>query len=163
MNAERYIGQCRLEIASYDLWREVIVIVIVAVEPDGNVICRLSGASWVSALICGRTRNPKTGGGCSQSWSAIRSTSPSPAGIPPPPTWNNQKTFFDRIVLPCIFETHAGVLHPHWQVISHVDLKKHRSCIQLLGKPCLSVELWLKLATKRPQSTGLGKVQGRAS
>ena len=109
--------------------------------PDGNVICGLSGASWVSALICGRIRNPKTGAECSQSWSATGSTAQSPAGSPPPPTSKNQNGLFfpgqgwhyqnhaDHFwstlcfILPCIFETHAGMLHPHWQVIRHVDLK----------------------------------------
>ena len=59
-----------------------------------NVIFRLSGASWVSILRCGRTRNPKTGAECSRSWSAIGSTAPSPADIPPRPTWNNSESFW---------------------------------------------------------------------
>ena len=137
---------------------------------------RLSGASWVSTLICGRTRNPRTGAECSQSWSATGSTAPSPAGNPPPPTWNNQKsclqatarpsvfrnhvdTFWSRSVSPCIFETHAGVLHPYRQVISHVNLKvvEGYHYLLFLEKPCLLGLFCLKLETRGTQLTGLGQ------
>ena len=66
---------------------------------------RLSGASWVSTLICGRTRNPRTGAECSRSWSATGSTAPSPAGNPPPPTWNNQKSCLQATARLTFFKT----------------------------------------------------------
>ena len=59
------------------------------------------------------------------------------------PTSNVDISFEHLFIEPCIFETHAGVLHPNWQVVSHINLKvfkklsKHISLSKTNLKSCL--------------------------
>ena len=129
---------------------------------------RLSEASWVSTLICDRTRNPKTGAECSQSWSATGSTAPSPAGNPPPPTWNSEKSFI------CKQHCHGRTdfLRPCWHFLKQTCLTLHfwNPCWRAASVPTDYQSCWSKGCWKdhgyyiqsleKPQNPGIAKKKG---